>query len=220
VKILEQTEVTGIRLERDRVVGVDTTSGPIDTRMVINAAGPWARRVAEMLGRTVPVYPRRRHIFVTEPFSDFVNPSPLVIDRTSGFYCRTEGRSILMSPGDAQEVQGYQVTIDWSMAEEAARKAIQRVPVLERAGIMSGWAGLRPLTPDEHAIIDYLPGIEGFLCVVGFCGHGFQHSPAAGKAVAELILDGQPELDISSLSFSRFQEGLLLPPPGKVPEPD
>jgi sarcosine oxidase, subunit beta len=220
VKILEQTEVTGIRLERDRVVGVDTTSGPIDTRLVVNAAGPWATRVAEMVGVKVPVYPRRRHIFVTDPFSDFVNPSPLVIDRTSGFYCRTEGRSILMSPGDAQEVQGYKVTIDWGMAEEAARKAVQRVPILERAGIMSGWAGLRPLTPDEHAIIDYLPGVEGLLCAIGFCGHGFQHSPAAGKVVAEWILDGRPSLDISALSFARFQKTMPLPPKDKVPEPD
>ena len=220
VKILEQTEVTGIRLEGDRVVGVDTTSGPIDTRLVVNAAGPWATHVAEMVGTKVPVYPRRRHIFVTEPFSDFVNPSPLVIDRTSGFYCRTEGRSILMSPGDAQKVQGYRVTIDWSMAEETARKAVQRVPVLERAGIMSGWAGLRPLTPDEHAIIDYLPGIEGLLCAVGFCGHGFQHSPAAGKVVAELILDGQASLDISALRLARFQETIPFPPHIKVPEPD
>jgi sarcosine oxidase, subunit beta len=220
VKILEQTEVTGIRLEGDRVVGVETSSGGIDTRLVVNAAGPWALRVAQMVGTTVPVYPRRRHIFVTEPFSDFVNPSPLVIDRTSGFYCRTEGHSILMSPGDAQEVQGYKVTIDWSMAEETARKAVQRIPLLERAGIMSGWAGLRPLTPDEHAIIDYLPGLEGFLCAVGFCGHGFQHSPAAGRVVTEMILDGKPSLDISALSFARFEEATPLPSKGKVPEPD
>jgi sarcosine oxidase subunit beta len=220
VKILEQTEVTGIRLRGDRVVGVDTTSGPIDTRLVINAAGPWAARVAEMVGAKVPVYPRRRHIFVTEPFSDFVNPSPLVIDRTSGFYCRTEGRSILMSPGDVQEVQGYKVTIDWSMAEETARKAVHRMPVLERAGIMSGWAGLRPLTPDEHAIIDYLPGVEGMLCAIGFCGHGFQHSPAAGRVVAEMVLDGKPSIDISALGFARFQEGPAALRSDAVPQPD
>jgi sarcosine oxidase subunit beta len=220
VRILEQTEVTGIHLQGDRVVGVETTSGPIETRLVVNAAGPWAMRVAEMVGAKVPVYPRRRHIFVTEPFPDFVNPSPLVIDRTSGFYCRTEGRSILMSPGDVQEVQGYKVSIDWSMAEEAARKAVYRVPVLERAGIRSGWAGLRPLTPDEHAIIDHLPGIEGCLCAIGFCGHGFQHSPAAGKVVAEMILDGKPSTDISALSFARFHEAAPTPAKGKVPEPD
>jgi sarcosine oxidase subunit beta len=220
VKILEQTEVTGIRLDGDRVVGVDTSSGVIATPLVVNAAGPWAAQVAAMVGTNVPVYPRRRHIFVTEPFSDFVNPSPLVIDRTSGFYCRTEGRSILMSPGDAQEVQGYKVTVDWSLAEETARKAVHRLPVLERAGIMSGWAGLRPLTPDEHAIIDYLPGVEGMLCAVGFCGHGFQHSPVAGRVIAEIILDGEASLDISDLSFARFHNSPPRSIPGKVPEPD
>ena len=212
VKILEQTEVTGIRLHGERVVGVETTSGAIDTRLVVNAAGPWAGAVAKMVGAQVPVFPRRRHIFVTEPFNDFVNPSPLVIDRTSGFYCRTEGRSILMSPGDIGEVQGYKVTIDWNMAEDAARKAVHRVPALENAGIMSGWAGLRPLTPDEHAIIDYLPGVEGFLCAVGFCGHGFQHSPPAGRVVAEMILEGRSSIDISDLSFARFQ-GVIPSPP-------
>jgi sarcosine oxidase subunit beta len=217
---LEQTEVTGIRLEGDRVVGVDTTSGSIDTSLVVNAAGPWARRVAEMVGANVPVAPRRRHIFVTEPFSPFVNPSPLIIDRTSGFYCRTEGRSILMSPGDAQEVEGYKVTVDWSMAEETARKAVQRVPILEQAGVMSGWAGLRPLTPDEHAIIDYLPGVKGLLCAIGFCGHGFQHSPAAGRVVAEMILNGRTSQDISTLSFARFQGKLSPPPQGRVHGPD
>ena len=85
---------------------------------------------------------------------------------------------------------------------------------------MSGWAGLRPLTPDEHAIIDPLPGVDGFLCAIGFCGHGFQHSPAAGKVVAEMILDGKPSIDISPLSFSRFTEMVPTPPKGKVPEPD
>lgn len=220
VKILEQTEVTGIRLQGGRVAGVETTSGFIETRIVVNAAGPWANQVAGMVGAQVPVYPRRRHIFVTEPFDAFVNPSPLVIDRTAGFYCRTEGRSILMSPGDVGEVQGYKVTIDWSMAEDAARKATRRVPALESAGIMSGWAGLRPLTPDEHAIIDYLPGVEGLLCAIGFCGHGFQHSPAAGKTVAELILDGRPSIDIATLSFARFHHSDPLPPKAKVPEPD
>src|SRR5919197_2599594 len=220
VKILEQTEVTGIHLQGDRVVGVETTSGPIATRLVVNAAGPWARRVAEMVGVAVPVYPRRRHIFVTEPFADFVNPSPLVIDRTSGFYCRTEGRSILMSPGDVQEVQGYKVTIDWGMAEETARKAVQRVPGLAQAGIMSGWAGLRPLTPDEHAIIDYLPGVGGLLCAIGFCGHGFQHSPAAGRVVAEMILEGIPSTDIAALSFARFHAAVPTSAKAKVPEPD
>jgi sarcosine oxidase subunit beta len=125
-----------------------------------------------------------------------------------------------MSPGDVQEVQGYKVTIDWSMAEETARKAVHRMPVLERAGIMSGWAGLRPLTPDEHAIIDYLPGVEGMLCAIGFCGHGFQHSPAAGRVVAEMVLDGKPSIDISALGFARFQEGPAALRSDAVPQPD
>ena len=108
VKILEEMDVTGIRLEGDLVVAMDTTSGPINARLVVNAWGPWATRVAEMVVTRVPIYSRCRHRFVTEPFRDFVNPSPLVIDGTSGFYCLTEGCSILMNPADAPANRGIQ----------------------------------------------------------------------------------------------------------------
>ncbi|RMF92242.1 MAG: FAD-binding oxidoreductase [Nitrospinota bacterium] len=220
VRILEQTEVVDILVHGERVAGVQTTRGTIATPLVVNAAGPWAGLIGKMLGQELPLLPRRRHIFFTEPFPDFVHPSPLVIDRTSGFYCRAEGPGVLMSPGDAEAVPlSYHVGIDWSKAEETAQKATRRVPVLQRAGIMSGWAGLRPLTPDEHAIIDYLPGVEGVLCAIGFCGHGFQHSPAAGRVVAEMILDGQPSLDLSLFRLSRFQNREITQQ-GRAPEPE
>lgn len=221
IKILEQTEVTGIAIRGDRVVGVQTSNGSIATPLVINAAGPWAGLIGQMIGQELPVLPRRRHVFITEPFPDFVNPSPLVIDRTTGFYCRTEGVGILMSPGDVEEVPlSYHVGIDWSRVEETAQKAMKRVPTLQNVGIMNGWAGLRPLTPDEHAIIDYLPGIEGFFCAIGFCGHGFQHSPATGRLVAETILDGKPSLDLSPLRFARFRGKARQLSTEQIPQPD
>jgi sarcosine oxidase subunit beta len=221
VKILEQTEVTGIALQGDRVVGVHTAAGFIDTRLVVNAAGPWAGLIGKMIGQELPILPRRRHIFITEPFQNFVNPSPLVIDRSSGFYCRSEGVGVLMSPGDVEEVElSYHVGIDWSRVEETAQKAMKRIPTLQQAGIMNGWAGLRPLTPDEHAIIDYLPGLEGFLCAIGFCGHGFQHSPVTGRLVTEMILDGKPSLDLSPLRFARFQGKAMQLPAEQIPQPD
>ena len=87
---------------------------------------------------------------------------------------------------------------------DAVQKAIQRVPILGDARIAGGWAGLRPLTPDDHAIIGWTPGIEGFFAAVGFGGHGFQHSPATGRYVAEWLLDGKPSLDLSLFDPGRF----------------
>ena len=63
---------------------------------------------------------------------------------------------------------------------------------------------MRPLTPDEHAILDWAPGIRGLYLAIGFCGHGFQHSPAAGEMVAEELTTGRTSLDITDLRLSRF----------------
>jgi sarcosine oxidase subunit beta len=206
VRVIEGAEVTGIAVEGERVAGVDTAAGRISTRVVVNAAGPWARPVGELVGLSIPVFPRRRHIFVTAPIPELHHPLPLTTDRAAGFYCRSELKSVLMSPGDIGPTTEFEVpAVDWSMMATAVEKAIHRIPALERSEITSGWVGLRPLTPDEHAIIDRAPGVEGMFLAVGFCGHGFQHSPAAGRAITELIVKGHcSSFDLAPLRYNRF----------------
>jgi sarcosine oxidase subunit beta len=204
VRIVEDTPVTGIVVERGRVAGVLTPAGPIATRLVVNAAGPWAPLVGRMAGLSLPVDPRRRHIFVTDAFDGIRHPMPLVTDTGSGFYCRSEQGAILMSPGDIGATTEYEAQVDWSMLELAVERAIRRIPALEGAQVRHAWAGLRPLTPDGRAILDWAPGVEGLYLAVGFCGHGFQHSPAVGETVAEVLLDGRSTLDIQDLRLGRF----------------
>ena len=204
VRIVEETPVTGIVVERGRVAGVLTPAGTIATRLVVNAAGPWAPLVGRMAGLELPVDPRRRHIFVTDAFDGIRHPLPLVTDTGSGFYCRSEQGAILMSPGDIGEVTEYEARVDWSVLELAVEKAVRRIPALEGAQVRHAWAGLRPLTPDGRAILDWAPGVEGLYLAVGFCGHGFQHSPGVGETVAEVLLDGRSTLDIHDLRLGRF----------------
>jgi sarcosine oxidase subunit beta len=127
-----------------------------------------------------------------------------VIDVATGFYCRSEQQAVLMSPGDVGPAGETGVSVDWDMLQPTVEKAVRRVPALEQARVRHAWAGLRPLTPDDHAILDWAPGVEGMLLAVGFGGHGFQHSPAAGEAVAELLVDGQTTIDIRDLRLARF----------------
>ena len=204
VRVVEDTPVTGIVVERGRVAGVQTPAGTIATRLVVNAAGPWAPLVGRMAGLQLPVDPRRRHIFVTDAFDGIRHPLPLVTDTGSGFYCRSEQGAILMSPGDIGETTEYEARVDWSVLEQAVEKAVRRIPALERAQVRHAWAGLRPLTPDGRAILDWAPEVEGLFLAVGFCGHGFQHSPAVGETVAELLLDGRSTLDLRDLRLDRF----------------
>ena len=204
VRIVEDTPVTGIVVERGRVTGVRTSTGTIATRLVVNAAGPWAPLVGRMVGLELPVDPRRRHIFVTDAFDGIRHPMPLVTDTGSGFYCRSEQGAILMSPGDIGATTEYEAQVDWAMLEVAVEKAMRRIPALEGAQVRHAWAGLRPLTPDGRAILDWAPGVEGLYLAVGFCGHGFQHSPGVGETVAEVLLDGRSTLDIHDLRLGRF----------------
>jgi len=204
VRIVEETEVTGFELEGDRVAAVRTPAGTVATRLVINAAGPWAGPVGRLAGLTLPVDPRRRHIFVTDAFDGIRHPLPLVTDCGSGFYCRSEQGAVLMSPGDIGAATEYEPLVDWSQLETAVEKAVRRIPALEHAQVRHAWAGLRPLTPDGRAILDWAPGLRGLFLAVGFCGHGFQHSPAVGETVAELLVDGRTALDISDLALGRF----------------
>jgi len=204
-RIAEGVIVQSIDLDGDRVHGVRTDQGSIAAPIVINAAGPSATRVARLAGIDVPVLPRRRHIFFTEPFPELPGPVPLTNDQASGFYFRKEMEQVLLSPGDVEDIgQDQEVPMDWGKLDETVTKAVHRLPLLERAKIAGGWAGLRPLTPDDHAIIGPAPGVEGFFLAVGFCGHGFQHSPMTGRMVAEWIVDGKPSMDLSLFNPARF----------------
>jgi glycine/D-amino acid oxidase-like deaminating enzyme len=208
IRFCEDTLVTGIQKQGDRVVGVETDQGTIATPLVVNAAGPAAATVGRMVGLDLKVMPRRRHIFVTDEFPEIDGPIPVTQDRKSGFTFRKEMGKVLMSPGDVEDTgSDYEVPVDWSRLEETVEKAVRRVPELEHASIANAWAGLRPLTPDEHAILGQAPGVRGMLLAVGFCGHGFQHSPPAGKHLAELILDGRASVDLSLFDPTRFDRG-------------
>jgi sarcosine oxidase subunit beta len=216
-RILEGVETTGLTIEAGRVRGVLTSDGAIAAPVVVNAAGPAAARIGRLAGVTLPVYPRRRHIFYTEPFPEVPGPVPITTDRASGFYFRKEMEQLLLSPGDVQDTGGdLTAPVDWAMMEDVVAKAVHRVPVIERARIAGGWAGLRPLTPDDHAILGWAPGVEGFFLAVGWGGHGFQHSPATGRVVADWIADGRPPMDLSLFDPARF-DGRTPPLPDEGP---
>jgi sarcosine oxidase subunit beta len=208
VRIIEGVTVTGIDVAHGGAQGVTTSQGAVSAPLVINAAGPSAARIGRLAGVDVPVQPRRRHIFFTEPFPEIPGPVPLTTDRTSGFYFRKEMEQLLLSPGDVEDIgEDFDVPMDRARIDETVEKALHRIPIVEKARIAGGWAGLRPLTPDDHAIIGWAPGVDGFFLAVGFGGHGFQHSPATGRYVSEWLLDGKPSLDLSLFDPGRFAAG-------------
>ena len=212
VKIYEGTAVQEILQKGGNVTGVATPEGRVEAPIVINAAGPHAAEVGKMAGVEVPVKPYRRQIFFTAPFPWIADPVPLVIDFHRGWYFRREGAGLLIS-GPKDDFSSFNINVDFDAMVEVAEVSIYRVPIMEKAQINRGWAGSYEISPDNHAILGEAPGIKGFYQANGFSGHGFQHSPAVGQVMAELILDETPSIEISSLALDRFVKGQLIHEP-------
>jgi sarcosine oxidase subunit beta len=207
VTSLTDVEVTEVLVENGAVHGVVTSRGQVSAPVVVNAAGPWAGVVGEMAGVDVPVVPVRRQIVVTGPMPEVPPDFPFVIDFAQSLYFHREGEGILTGMSNPDEEVGFDQTVDdaWELVHLEA--AMERLPILERAGLASHWAGLYEVSPDAHPILGRVPSLEGFYCINGFSGHGFMHGPICGLLLAEEILDGGAHtLDISSLYIDRFQE--------------
>lgn len=213
VKIHEEIEVAGIELRNDKVKGVFTARGKFKAPVVVNAAGAYAGIIGKMAGLDLPIQSSRRHLFITEPiFNQSNRPQeltnlPMVVDFHNGFWFRREGSCLIFGMRNPDEPEGFDTSVDWEFfTNTLAQVACQRLPYLTDIGIMRGQAGLHSDTPDYMAVIGGTPAVEGFYLACGFSGHGFMHSPAVGRLMAELVLNGKPSLpDISLLSPDRFE---------------
>jgi len=212
-RIEKGVEVTAILRDEAGVVGVETTRGRVQTRTIVNAAGAWAAQVARMAGVPLPVEPLRRMLVPTEPFPLIAHQAPMTIDMATGFHFRPEGLGLLLAWNDPEEKPGFKTAFDSAFVEKILMCAVQRVPCFEDLQVnpARGWAGLYEMTPDHHAILGPVPQVPGLFLANGFSGHGVMHSPATGKILADLILDGRSSLaDTHALGIERFAEGRLI----------
>jgi len=205
-----RTEVTGIRTEHGRVTAVETNRGDIATRIVVNAAGPQAGLVGQLAGVAVPVEPYRRHIFIAQIASGVPASRIMVIDFETTFYFHREGAAgLLFGMGDP-ETPTFDTTVQWDFLPRVVEVAVRRLPALGDAAVSHAWAGLYEVTPDANPLIGAMPGLEGLYLIAGFSGHGFQHSPAAGRILADVIAGRDPEFDLSPFAPDRFARGAAI----------
>jgi len=213
VTILEGAEVVGIETRGGRVIGVRTRTERVATSRVLCAAGAWSAWIGRMVGVEIPVRPVRRQVFVTGPCPAIRGVVPQVVEVGKGWVFRREGAGFLIYGPQDPAPDGV-ASLDWGSVGWAVAAAAHRVPPLAEAEVVGGWAGLYDISPDNHAILGPVPGLEGFYVATGFSGHGIMHSPAAGKVMAEVILTGQARsIDIATLTIERFARGALLEEP-------
>src|SRR5262249_6671105 len=130
-KLWKGAEVTGI--DHDPGVGfvVHSTKGDVSTRTLVNAAGAWAKSVAAFVGVELPVEPLRRMLVPTEPFDEFPHSAPMIIDMSTGFHFRPEGRGFLFAWNDPEETAGFNTNFDPAFVEKILIHAANRAPCSE-----------------------------------------------------------------------------------------
>jgi sarcosine oxidase, subunit beta len=210
-EIREWTAVLDLRRDGDRVTGVRTALGEIESPVVVNACGPWAAALSAMAGVDEPITPFRRQQFLTEPTDLVPRPTPFVIDGDRSFSFHSLGDQVRVGMAQPGETSNWNDQPDWDLVPLIRERLAHRAPILGDLPIVGGYAGLYEMSPDAHAIIGWAPGASGLLLCNGFSGHGLMHSPITGKLAAEIILDGRAHtVDISSLRPSRFAEGAAI----------
>jgi len=223
VRAVNDVEVKKILTEDGRVTGVSTAQGTIHCEKVVIGAGAWSARLAASVGIVLPVSPQRRQIVWAKAPKPLPEDLPMVIDLKDGFHFRpakdfehgaaaTDAHDVLFAYPDPEEPVSFSTEFDAAFLDKVGEHASHRAPFLNGSRIVyeKCRAGLYENTPDHHAILGPCE-IDGLYFACGFSGHGVMHSPATGRALAEIILDGEATfMDVSSLSFDRFAKGELL----------
>jgi FAD-dependent oxidoreductase domain-containing protein 1 len=206
-------EVVSIERQAGRIAAVGMADGTrISAGAVVNAAGPNAGQVAALAGVQLPVEPRKRSVFVFEARERFED-MPLIVDPT-GVYVRPEG-SVYICGG--AENEGAEAAADprdfepeWPLFEESIWPVLAaRIPAFEAIKPTRAWAGHYDFnTLDQNAVIGGHPDVENLYLCNGFSGHGLQQAPAAGRAIAELVVHGgYRTIDCSAFGYERIAQG-------------
>jgi sarcosine oxidase subunit beta len=197
-------EVTAVRTQDGRAVGVQTSAGPVDAPVVVNAAGGWSSDVSRLAGLAVPNVASRHEILATEPLKPFLDP--MVIRLSDGLYfsqtMRGEVVGGLTVPHPSGTRAGMPTSPDFLRA--MSRSLVRLVPRLAPVGVLRAWSGFYDDTPDGFPVIGEDPRLPGFVHANGFGGHGFMLSPASSKRVAKAAMGEATDLDPGLFSPGRF----------------
>ena len=184
-------QVTGFEIKSNRVISISTDKGRYSGGNFINAAGPWARDVAQMAGLDVPVTPDSHEAGVTEAVAPFMKPLVVDIRPTADsanfyFYQHDTGQLIFcITPHPA--IWGTDRRETSVFLPQIARRMIDLMPCLRYLKVRRSWRGLYPMTPDGFPIVGKLPQLENYIFAVGMCGQGFMLGPGVGQVLTQLL---------------------------------
>jgi 4-methylaminobutanoate oxidase (formaldehyde-forming) len=224
-RIFTHTRVTAIDVAYGslggRVHGVQTEWGPIEAEIVVNAGGMFAAELGRLAGVRVPVVPFAHEYLVTQPFRERAGDEhlPTLRDPDLLVYFREEGAGLVMGGYERTsapwaldthqldaipaDFNGQLLEEDWPRFEQIAVNSRERVPVMDEVAITRLINGPEAFTPDNEFCLGESE-VGGFFIAAGFCAHGLAGAGGVGKAMAEWIVAGEPQLDLWHMDIRRF----------------
>jgi sarcosine oxidase subunit beta len=197
-------EVAGRARELGVEVREGTDAATVDRDVLVIAAGPWSKE----LDARLPIRPLCRQLLETSPL-ELPESLPMVVEHETGFHFRRRGDRLVLAMSDDTPRWGFRTEVDETVFDDRLERLAHRYPPAAGAAIERSWAGLYDMTPDAHPIVGRID--DGVYAACGFSGHGFMQSPAVGRALAQLILEGETDVDLAPYALERFAGEELFP---------
>jgi sarcosine oxidase subunit beta len=217
VTLRQNVEVQEFTFSGERITGVRTSSGTIEAGVVICVAGGWTMNLLSQTGLKFPVWNIRHQVIMLRRPPE-IQTHMTYIDGVLDAYYRPDSPGLTLVGSGPMETgvapDDFAHHADDSFVESVAEKISYRMPAMECASYVQGWAGVFAVSADLHPLIGPIPGYQNLYAIFGCNGTGFKIAPAVGKAVAEQILGiDSPEIDITSLRPARYLENALIVDP-------
>ncbi|GAC1677883.1 MAG: FAD-dependent oxidoreductase [Steroidobacteraceae bacterium] len=214
VNIFQETRVTGLKMHDGVICGVTTTSGCIDCATVVLASGLWSRDLAKTCGVLLPLYALEHQYLITKPVG-IARDLPLFLSYDDQLYGREEVGGLLIGSLDDAAIalptavlpQNFSFSLlneRWEQFEPYMATAMKRFPLLRNAQIKMLLNGPESFTPDGQMLLGPVPSAIGLFAACAFNSNGIALAPAAGRFIAEWIVEGEPSSDIAPLDVRRF----------------
>jgi glycine/D-amino acid oxidase-like deaminating enzyme len=214
--LLPHTAASAILHRNGRVQAVRTTRGDIATPVVVDAAGAWARLVGDAVGIRVPMIATRHQLFVTDPIPEVRPHHPIIRIHEASVYTRPEQGGLMLGGYEdsplqldmAAQPEAFQIAdvpLDLGVLDGLVQEVAAHFPVFRDARIHEHRGGLPTMSPDGQHIVGPVGGLAGFYIASACNVGGLSISPAIGRALADVIVDGRCEPDLAVFSVERFR---------------
>jgi heterotetrameric sarcosine oxidase gamma subunit len=222
VRIIEGIAATGVRVRDGRVAAVTTSQGDIECEYVVNCAGMWARQLGEANGVTIPLQAAEHYYLITDTVPGIDSSWPVFEDPSSHGYYREEGGGLMVglfepvcAPWNVAGIPANfsfgELPPDWDRMAPYLERAMQRVPISLEVGVRKFFCGPESFTPDLLPLVGEAPEVANYFVAAGMNSVGILTGGGIGRVLAQWIVDGHPDVDVTGFNIDRTYSYQLNP---------